>query len=130
MIERGRAAGVVPLAALIAVAGCGVGPEEPFGAFPAPGGAHVLRVAVAEANFPQAPRHVRLYLLTPGTTPDAPLVDTTLADDGVPFTAQNIAVRWISPAQALVCLRASDLPDRGLRLEIGPPARVTEVPQC
>jgi len=114
----------------LALVACGRGPEAPFGAFPAPGGAYTLRVAVAESNFPQGPRHVIVYLLTRDGTPGAPLIDTTLANDGVPFTAQNIAVRWVSERQALVCLRATDLPDRGLSIDVGPPPRVTEVGQC
>lgn len=115
---------------LLALLACGRGPEAPFGAFPAPGGAHTLTVAVAESNYPQGPRHVLVYLLATGATPGAPLIDTTLANDGVPFTAQNIAVRWVSVRQALVCLRASDLPDRGLSIEVGPPPQVSEVGQC
>ena len=39
--------------------------------------------------------------------------------DGVPFTAKNVAVRWTSAGKVLMCLRATDLPDRGLRIEIG-----------
>lgn len=118
----------VRVAALVLVAvvlgGCGVGEEVVFGEYPAPGGSPLLRVTVAESNYPQGPRHVMAYL---GATR---LFDTTLANDGVPFSGQNIAVRWVSPRQALVCLRATDLPDRGYRIEVTEPPRVVETDRC
>jgi hypothetical protein len=118
------------LAVLATVAGCGTGEEEIFDEIAAPGGAHSLRITVAKSRFPQGPWHVGVYLIARGEATGSKLIDTTLANDGVPFTSKNVAARWISPAQALICLRATDLPDRGLKIEVAEPPAVTEVDRC
>lgn len=127
-----RNAGRVSVALIFALvaAGCGLGDERPLGEFPSPGGEWTLRVTVAESNYPQGPWHVLAYLVAGNAPAGKPLLDTTLANDGIPFTSDNVAVRWIGSKQALMCLRATDLPDRGLRIEVGEPPRVVEVEHC
>jgi hypothetical protein len=109
---------------------CGSGEEVVFGEYAAPGGAHVLRVTVTEPRVPQRPFLVRAYLVGRDDAPGPPVVETELVNDGVPFTDKHIAVRWISARHALMCLRASDLPDRGLRIEASDPVRVEAVDRC
>lgn len=109
---------------------CGTGEEVPFSDTPTADGRYVLHVGVAESRMPQGPRHVRVYLRERGAADAPPLLDTTLANDGVPFTRANIAVRWIASRTALLCLRASDRPDRGWRIEVSPTPRATAVAQC
>lgn len=51
-----------------------------------------------------------------------------LENDGVPFTEQNIALRWISEHIALLCLRSTDLQDEGVRITVNgePVAEIVE----
>ncbi len=124
-----------PLALLLALiaplCACGLAEEQPFGEFVSPGGDWTLRIAVAESNYPQGPWHVLAYLNQRGAEQAiTPIIDTTLANDGIPFSSDNVAIRWISSKQALMCLRATDLPDRGLRIEVGAPPRIVEVERC
>lgn len=109
---------------------CGIGDEQPIGSFPSPDGAWLLDVTFAESNYPQGPWHVLVYLTPRDAGARTRILDTTLANDGIAFSDDNVAVRWVSSRQALLCLRATDLPDRGLRIEVGEPPRVIEVPHC
>ena len=122
----------LPLVVLIALlCACGLADEQAFGEFVSPGGEWTLRIAVAESNYPQGPWHVLVYLNRRDAVPAGkPIIDTTLANDGIPFSSDNVAVRWISSKQALMCLRATDLPDRGLRIEVGEPPRIVDVERC
>ena len=53
-----------------------------------------------------------------------------LENDGVPFTATNIAVRWMSQKTALVCLRATDLPDHGFYMELDESLELSLLDDC
>ena len=126
---RARPSFALTLSALMLTA-CGIGPEQPIGSFPSPDGAWTLDVTFAESNYPQGPWHVLAYLVPRDASGRTPILDTTLANDGIAFSDDNVAVRWVSSRQALICLRATDLPDRGLRVELGEPPRVIGVPHC
>lgn len=110
--------------------GCGAGEERIFEEIPSPGGDYVLRVTVAESRMPHGPFHVGAYLLGAGESTGPRIIDVTLENDGVPFTKRNVAVRWTGAGAALMCLRATDLPDRGFRIDVGEPPAVVEVEQC
>jgi hypothetical protein len=116
--------------AVASLTGCGAGEERIFDEYESPDGAWTLRVTVAEPRMPHGLFHVGAYLIKRGEAAGPKIVDERLAYDGVPFTAQNVAVRWISPGKVLMCLRATDLPDRGLRIEAAEPPRVQDVDQC
>jgi hypothetical protein len=89
-----------------------------FDAAVAPDGAHTLSAYVIEPWFPQGPHVVRLAIAGPTGEAPTTLLDTPLAWDGVPFTKRNISLRWTGPHTALVCLSATDRPDRGVRIMI------------
>lgn len=122
----------LPAAALLAglLAGCGAGEETVFETVSSPGGDYALRVTVAESRMPHGRFHVRAYVVPEGAADGTRVLDTTLENDGVPFTRRNLAVRWTGPQAALICLRATDLPDRGFRVEAGELPRAVEVDQC
>ena len=117
-------------AAFVLLTACGAGDERVFDEYESPDGAWTLRVTVAESRMPHGQFHVGAYLIKRGETAGPKILDEKLANDGVPFTAKNVAVRWTSAGKVLMCLRATDLPDRGLRIEIGEPLRIETVDKC
>lgn len=88
-----------------------------FASLTAPGGGSVLITTVVEPWFPQGPHQVVVYVQTGADAPRVEVARTELAHDGVPFTARNIGMRWISDEGALVCLRATDRPDRSVYVD-------------
>lgn len=110
--------------------GCGAGEERVFETYESPSGDWTLRVTVAESRMPQGPFHIGADLVPRAGGEGTRVLATTLVNDGVPFTRRNVAVRWTSARSALVCLRATDLPDRGYRIEAGDPPSTVEVEQC
>jgi hypothetical protein len=88
-----------------------------FASLAAPGGGSVLITTVVEPWFPQGPHQVVVYVQSGATAPRIEVARTELAYDGVPFTARNIGMRWTSDAEALVCLRATDRPDRSVYVD-------------
>lgn len=115
---------VLSVVLVCAVAGCGTEPERLFDEIESPDGSYRLRVTVAEPRMPHGRFRVRAYLLTNGEKASQVVLDEKLENDGVPFTSQNLAVRWSGRRAVLVCLRTTDLPDLGFRIDI-----VGEVPQ-
>ncbi|MCB1746256.1 MAG: hypothetical protein H6977_10805 [Gammaproteobacteria bacterium] len=116
---------------LCTLTACGTREEVVFSDTPSPDGAWTLRLTVAESRMPQGPFHVRAYLYAGDDPARATrLLDTTLANDGVPFTRTNLAVRWTDARAALLCLRATDRPDRGWRIETGDAPRAVAVDKC
>ncbi len=103
--------------------------EEVFTRLRSPDKKHTLLVTVIAPAFPLSPHKVVVYLEPQDAAQAQRLSTTTLANDGVPFTTKNIGARWISADQALVCLRAADRPDRGVRVTVSPP-RATVVQGC
>jgi hypothetical protein len=109
---------------LLVLSGCG-GVEREFNTLRSPGGEFELVVTVTEPALPHARHRVAIYLQENGSTSRSKLLETRLANDGVPFTDRNIGVRWTSPTSALVCLRPTDLPDRGIRIRTAEPPTAT-----
>jgi len=112
------------------VVACGTGEERIFTEVVSPDGGWTLRVTVKKARMPQGPFFVTVYLVPATSSVAVKVFTTTLANDGVPFTHNEIAPRWTSTATALLCLRASDRPDQGLRIDVAPQPRAVEVAQC
>lgn len=125
--SRGTICLLILAAALVA---CGPGESKVFSETPSPDGAWILRVTVAEPRMPQGPFYVAAYVIKSGAAAAVKLFEVKLENDGVPFTTTNIAARWTSGDTALICLRATDLPDRGMRVQVGAAPHALEVKQC
>ncbi|MGR8949643.1 MAG: hypothetical protein ACU84Q_16495 [Gammaproteobacteria bacterium] len=95
--------------------------ESEFDRKRSPLGEADLIVNVAEPFMPHGKHKIIIYLAKPNE--DAvKLLETTMENDGVPFTKKNIGLRWTSSTQALVCLRPTDLADKGVVIQLGSPS--------
>jgi len=89
-----------------------------FASQTAPGGRYVLTTTVIAPWFPQGPHQVVVYVRLDAQSPRIELARTSLANDGVPFSRHNIGMRWTSDEEALVCLRATDRPDKSVHVNL------------
>jgi hypothetical protein len=89
-----------------------------FASLTAPGGQYVLTTTVIAPWFPQGPHKVVVYVQLDAQSPRIELARTSLAYDGVPFSRHNIGMRWTSEDEALVCLRATDRPDKSVHVNM------------
>ncbi|MSR15703.1 MAG: hypothetical protein EXR86_14350 [Gammaproteobacteria bacterium] len=103
-----------------------------FDTVAAPRGDYTLVALVITPWFPQGPHQVALDLIQTADGGTERLIKTSLAYDGVPFTKQNIGLRWTADHSALVCLRATDRPDQGVQItvETGQPTKVQHRHRC
>jgi hypothetical protein len=109
---------------------CGAGQEKLFSEYLSPDNNHMLIVKVAESRMPQGPSYVTIYQKKKHDSQSEQIFTSKLENDGVPFTDQNISVRWVSEKIALICLRATDLPDHGLFIEIKQSVSVRPLEEC
>jgi len=114
---------------ILALTGCG-GTESDFEIAPSPDGRYNLVVTVTVPALPYARHIVTVYLTTAGDDARRRLIETKLANDGVPFTDKNIGVRWIGKTSALVCLRPTDLADQGIRINVAGEPSAEIKPGC
>jgi hypothetical protein len=114
----------------LSLTSCGAGPEKLFSEYVSPDNTYRLIVKVAESRMPQGPSYVTVYLETKNDELSEQIFASKLENDGVPFTDQNISVRWVSERIALICLRATDLPDHGLFIEIEQLVSVRRLEEC
>lgn len=114
----------------VALTACGSGEEQVFEEIESPDGNFRLRITVAEPRMPHGRFRIGAYIVKRGDDTGERVIDEKLENDGVPFTTQNLAARWTGPRAVLVCLRATDLPDRGFRIDISDALRVEEIDQC
>ena len=56
--------------------------------------------------------------------------EARLENDGVPFSKQNISLRWVSRNTLIVCLRASDLPKKGFHVSMEKSMSVVKLDNC
>lgn len=84
-----------------------------------PQGTHRLLALIIEPRFPQGPHEVALEVEDLSSHTRRRLLQTELAWDGVPFTRRNIALRWTTPRSAVMCLSATDRPDKAVRVTVG-----------
>ena len=116
---------------LFSLFGCSLGEETLFQEYPSPDGLYNMRVTVTEPRMPLGPLYVTVYLIKTSETEEAKKIfHSKLENDGVPFTATNIAVRWMSQKTALVCLRATDLPDHGIYIELNESLQLSLLDDC
>ena len=114
----------------LSLTSCGAGQEKLFSEYLSPDNNHMLIVKVAESRMPQGPSYVTIYLETKNNSRSEQIFTSKLENDGVPFTDQNISVRWVSQKVALICLRTTDLPDHGLFIEIKQSVSVRPLEEC
>lgn len=108
---------------------CG-GTESDFETVASPAGEFRLAVTVTVPALPHARHTVTVYLERAGSSERERLIETKLANDGVPFTDRNIGIRWIGPGTALICLRPTDLADRGIRVNVNGTPKAVIKPGC
>ena len=108
------------LALMLVLAGCSSEAERTseFDHIDSPQGAYRLVALVITPRFPQGPHQVVLEVETLATHARQRVLQTELAWDGVPFTHRNIALRWTTPSSAVVCLSATDRPDKAVRIAV------------
>ena len=94
-----------------------------------PRGEADLIVNVSEPFLPHGKHKIIVYLAVQGGAPSK-LLETSMENDGVPFTKKNIGLRWTSPKQALVCLRPTDLADEAVVVTLADPPRAELRPGC
>lgn len=90
--------------------------EKVFETLASPTGRYTLTVTVIDPLFPQGPHQVAVYVKDTQSGENNRVAISELAYDGVPFTTKNIGSRWISERNALICLRGTDRPDKGIRV--------------
>lgn len=115
-----------------ALAACsGGGREQDFEALGSPRGDLILVTTVTAPRLPFGPHRVSVYMQVGRDAARQRLASAPLANDGVPFTRQNIAMRWVADDEALVCLRASDRPDQSFHVKVeGEQATAKLEPGC
>jgi hypothetical protein len=116
-------------ACLLSLIACG-GTESDFESIESPDGKHILIVTVTVPSLPHALHRVNTYIETRDSGIRQKLLESPLANDGVPFTAKNIGVRWTSATTALVCLRPTDLADHGIRIDVSGTPSAELKPGC
>lgn len=110
---------VLLMLALAAVGACSEADRaQDFASLAGPGGA-VLTTTVVEPWFPQGPHQVVVYIQAAADAPRVEVARAKLAYDGVPFTKGNINMSWTGARSAVVCLRATDRPDRSVHVSLG-----------
>ncbi|MFT4561077.1 MAG: hypothetical protein ACI9BW_000817 [Gammaproteobacteria bacterium] len=80
--------------------------------------------------MPHARHVVTVYVSRGDTGTPQKLIEVPLENDGVPFTDRNIGLRWTSVSRALVCLRPTDLPDQGVRVNVAGEPIAEIKPRC
>ena len=118
----------VGLFILVCVTSC-TQTETEFDRKRSPHGEADLIVNVSEPLLPHGKHKIIVYLAMQGGTPNK-LLETSMENDGVPFTKKNIGLRWTSPKQALVCLRPTDLADEAVVVTLADPPRAELRPGC
>ncbi|MEM7540392.1 MAG: hypothetical protein AAF384_02275 [Pseudomonadota bacterium] len=113
----------------LVVSGCGTGELSVFESSRSPRGDHEIVLHLAESSIPSGPYHIFVDVRVDGGA-SMRLIETTIANDGVPPTRRDIALRWVDNTHALLCLHESDLADRGTRIIIASPPRAEQIERC
>lgn len=118
------------LASLLLFTACGAAPEQVLSEFAAPDGDYQLRLTLVAAGDGRSPHQVKLYLVPRGLPAGAPVVSTTLANDGAPFAGDQIGLTWVAKRTVLVCLKPRGDAHHGVRVELSDPPLVEPVSSC
>ena len=118
------------LAVFVLLVACGDAPEQILSEFPAPDGDYQLRLTLIAARSARSSHQVRLYLVPRGMALGAPVVSTELANDGAPFSGDQIGLTWVAQHAVLMCLKPHGTEHHGMRVELSDPPRVEVVSKC
>ena len=124
-----RGALLLAAALLVQLAACGQTPEQTLSEFAAPDGDYMLRLTLL-AGEGKDPHKILLYLVPRGMSAGAPLVSAPLANDGTPFTGEQIGLTWVAKRTVLMCLKPRDAARHGVRVELSDPPRVEHEVRC
>ncbi len=109
---------------------CGEAPEQILSEFPAPDGDYQLRLTLVAAASASAPHQLKLYLVPRGMAVSTPVVSTELANDGTPFSGDQVGLTWITQRTVLMCMKPRTQSHHGIRVELSEPPRVEKVSRC
>ena len=127
-IPPGRRWGRVAL--LFLLAACSEAAEQILSEFPAPDGDYQLRLTLVAASGAKSPHHVKLYLVPRGMPAGAPVISAELANDGAPFSGDQVGLTWVAKRTVLMCLKPRHEAYHGVRVELSDPPRVESVARC
>ena len=118
-------------AALLALlCACGDAPEETLSEFASPDGDYLLRVTRVAAQGSDGADQIHLYLVPRGTAAGAPVVSTDMANDGTPFSGDQIGLTWLAKRTVLMCLKPHGAERVGVRVELSDPPQVEQPVRC
>lgn len=119
-----------------ASSGCGPGPQLPFTEKNSPDNKFTFMIAVSEpkkilgCEFCRRPFYVYAIMKNNISSEIFNVFEARLENDGVPFSKQNISLRWVSRNTIIVCLRASDLPKKGYHVSMEKNMSVLNLDNC
>jgi len=125
-----RSAGLRLVALLVLLAACGQTEEQVLSEFAAPDGDYLLRLTLQAAERAKTPHRIHLYLVPRGLAAGAPVVSTELANDGEPFSGDQIGLIWLAKRTVLMCLKPRGEARHGVRVELSDPPRVDQGVKC
>ena len=121
---------IAALLLLLLMTACGETQEQILSEFAAPDGDYLLRLTLIAASSDKLPHKINLYLVPRGTAAGAPVVSTALANDGAPFTGDQIGLTWLAKRTVLMCLKPHGAARHGVRVELSDPPQIEDPVQC
>ena len=118
------------VALLVMLAACSEAAEQILSEFPAPDGDYQLRLTLVAASGAKSPHLVKLYLVPRGMPAGAPVISAELANDGAPFSGDQVGLTWVAKRTVLMCLKPRHEAYHGVRVELSDPPRVESVARC
>ncbi len=125
-----RDSGRMSAALLVLLAACGETQEQVLSEFAAPDGDYLLRLTLLAASSATMPHKVNLYLVPRGMPAGTAVVSTALANDGAPFSGDQIGLTWVAKRTVLMCLKPRGEARHGVRVELSDPPRVEDPVPC
>ncbi len=125
-----RDAFVLAAGLVVLLAACSDTPEQILSEFAAPDGDYMLRLTLVAASGKNDPHQIHLYLVPRGMPAGAPVVSTALANDGMPFSGDQIGLTWVAKRTVLMCLKPRGAAHHGVRVELSDPPRIEDEVRC
>ena len=115
---------------LVLLAACGETQEQVLSEFAAPDGDYLLRLTLIAAGSATVPHKIKLYLVPRGMPAGVPVVSTEIANDGAPFSGDQIGLTWVAKRAVLMCLKPHGAARHGVRVELSDPPQVEDPVKC